>query len=104
MIRFYGLLDFYPNRKEIKKEFDKLTIAEKRLYKKEVYSLCFEREYIKDLIWEYLNDWEESLFNLGKEWRLKKNKVELRKKMESECNDNIESNNVDNNNVFINSK
>lgn len=93
MIKFYGLLDFYPNKEEIKKEFDELTIAEKRLYKKEVYSLCFEREYIKDLIWEYLNEWYESQFDLGKEWRLKKNKVELRKRME---NESIEYNNDNN--------
>lgn len=103
MVRFYGLLDFYPNRKEIKAEFDKLTIAEKRLYKKEVYSLCFEREYVKDLIWEYLNEWEESFPNLVKEYRIKRNKVELRKRMETE-NDYIESNNVNLNNFFINSK
>lgn len=84
MIRFYGLLDFYPNRKEIKEEFDELTIAEKKLYKKEVYSLCFEREYIKDLIWEYLNGWTESQFNLGKEWRIKNNKNKKRIKKEME--------------------
>ena len=54
MIKFYGLLDFYPNRKKIKEEFDSLTIAEKRIYKKEVYSICFEQEYIKDFIWEKL--------------------------------------------------
>lgn len=101
MIRFYGLLDFFPNRKEIKEEFDKLTIAEKRLYKKEVYSLCFEKEYVKDLIWEYLNDWEESLFNLGKEWRIKKYKVQKRMELE---NDNIEMYNDNHNNTFINSK
>lgn len=100
MIRFYGLLDFYPDRKEIKEEFDELTIEEKRLYKKEVYSLCFEREYIKDLIWEYLNDWEESLPNLIKEYKLKKNKVELRKKMEME-NDSIENNDDNINNFLI---
>lgn len=103
MIKFYGLLDFYPNRKEIKEEFDSLTIAEKRIYKKEVYSLCFEREYVKDLIWEYLNDWEESFPNLCKEWRIKKNKVELRKRMELE-NGYIESSNASFNNFFTNSK
>ena len=86
MIRFYGLLDFYPNRKEIKEEFDGLTIADKRIYKKEVYSLCFEREYVKDLIWEYLNDCEESLPNLAKEWIIKKNKVEERKIIELQNN------------------
>lgn len=82
MIRFYGLLDFFPNRKEIKKEFDKLSLDDKILYKKEVYSLCFEREYTKDLIWEYLNGWEESQFDLAKECRLKRRKMEQRKKYE----------------------
>lgn len=103
MIRFYGLLDFFPNRKEIKEEFDNLTIAEKRIYKKEVYSLCFEREYVKDLIWEYLNDWEYSLPDLAKEFRIKKNKVELRKKMEQE-NDSIENFNDNYNYIFTNIK
>lgn len=80
---FYGVLDFFPNRVRIKEEFDKLTTDEKILYKKEVYSLCFEKEHVKDLIWEYLNGWEESQFDLGKEWRLKKTKMEQRKKDES---------------------
>lgn len=101
MISFYGLLDFYPNRKEIKEEFDNLTISEKRIYKKEVYSLCFEREYVKDLIWEYLNDWEFSFPDLAKEWREKRNKVKKRMELE---NDYIENNNVDFNNFFDNSK
>ena len=82
-LKFYGLLDFFPNRKEIKQEFDKLTIDEIILYKKQVYSICFETEYVKDLIWEYLNGWEESQFNLGKEWREKKMKMERNKKNES---------------------
>lgn len=75
---FYGILDFFPNRKEIKEEYDKLTLDEKIKYKKYVYSICFEREYVKDLMWEYLNGWEESQFNLGKEWRIKKQKMEKR--------------------------
>lgn len=80
---FYGILDFFPNRVEIKKEYDKLSLDEKILYKKQVYSICFEKEYVKDLIWEYLNGWEESQFNLGKEWRLKKTKMEQRRKDDS---------------------
>ena len=74
MISFYGILDFFPKRVEIKEQFDKLTLDERILYKKEVYSLCFEREYTKDLIWEYLNGWTESQFDLAREYRLKKNK------------------------------
>lgn len=76
MIRFYGVLDFFPNKEEIKEEFDKLTIAEKRLYKKEVYSICFEQEYIKDFIWEYLNDWYEDYHKLVKVYNKKKRKQE----------------------------
>ena len=83
MIKFYGLLDFYPNKEEIKEKFDKLTLTDKRLYKKEVYSLCFEKEYVKDLIWEYLNGWTESQFELGREWRIKKNKVDKKIKQEN---------------------
>ena len=90
MIKFYSILDFYPNKVEIKKEFDKLTSQEKKIYKKEVYSLCFEQEYVKDLIWEYLNDWTESQFDLGKQWRLKKNKVKKRIKYESDNTNKIE--------------
>lgn len=76
MIRFYGVLDFFPNKEEIKEEFDKLTIAEKRLYKKEVYSICFEQEHIKDFIWEYLNDWYEDYHKLVKVYNKKKRKQE----------------------------
>lgn len=75
-LRFYSILDFYPRKEKIKEEYDKLSIEEKQLYKKEVYSMCFEREYVKDLIWEYLNNWEESRLNLDKEWKIKKKKTE----------------------------
>ena len=87
MIKFYGLLDFYPNRHEIKKAFDKLTIDNKILYKKEVYSICFEKEYTKDLIWEFLNGWVESQQDLDRIWKEKKNKLEQRMKNEN-CNTN----------------
>lgn len=83
IIKFYGLLDFFPNKEKIKEEYDKLTLDEIIAYKKEVYSICFEREYIKDLIWEYLNGYEETQLDLAKEWRIKKNKMEQRLKDES---------------------
>lgn len=76
MKKFYSLLDFYPSREIIKKEYSELAQQEKLLFKKEVYSICFEREYIKDLIWEYLNNWEESYDNLVKEYKKKKKKAE----------------------------
>ena len=100
-IGFYGVLDFFPKRKELKEEYEKMTLDEKILYKKQVYSICFEREYVKDLIWEYLNGWEESQFNLGKEWRIKKKKTDKRyqkynelKKKREESNENNNTNEV----------
>jgi len=86
---FYGILDFFPNKAKIKEKYDKLTLDEKILYKKQVYSICFEKEYVKDLIWEYLNGWEESRLNLDKEWRLKKIKMEQRLKSESNNTDEV---------------
>lgn len=48
-----------------------------------VYSICFEKEYVKDLIWEFLNDWEESYMKLIDEYMIKKRKQkELNKKEE----------------------
>lgn len=84
---FYSILDFFPNRVKFKEEFEKLSLDEKIIYKKQVYSICFEREYTKDLIWEYLNGWEESQFALGKEWRIKKTKMEQKAKYESDNTD-----------------
>ena len=82
MIKFYSLLDFYPNRKELKEQYEVLSLDDKILYKKEVYSICFEREYTKDLIWEYLNGWDEGQFELAKEFRKKKNKMKQRTQYE----------------------
>ena len=71
-VEFYSILDFYPHKERIKEQYNRLSIQEKQVYKKEVYSICFEREYVKDLIWEYLNNWEESYEKLEKEFNKKK--------------------------------
>ena len=88
-VKFYSMLDFYPKREIIKKEYEKLTQKEKSIFKKEVYSICFEREYVKDLIWEYLNNWEESMPKLEKEWKNKKEKME--QKIKNEDNNTYEA-------------
>lgn len=75
---FYGLLDFYPNKERIKQCYQLLEYEEKRLFKKDVYTLCFEKDYIKDLIWEYLNDWEPAILDLPRQYRLRKYKIEKR--------------------------
>ena len=80
-MNFYSLLDFYPKKETIKSEYVLLTLEEKLNYKKFVYSIPFEEEYIKDLIWEYLNDWKESMFELSKKYRIKKQKTDKRQQM-----------------------
>ena len=71
---------------KIKEDYDKLTLDEIIIYKKLVYSICFEREYTKDLIWEYLNDWHESEFDLGKEYRIKKEKMKKNRYEDNDTN------------------
>lgn len=83
---FYGLLDFYPRKEEIKEKFETMNNSEKSLYKMYVYSLPFMEEGLKDLIWEYINGFEESIFDLAKQYRVLKTKVEKRKKIESQNN------------------
>ena len=68
-LTFYSLVDFFPKKELIKVNYENLSSENKRIYKMYVYSLCFEKETIKDLIWEYLNGWEESQFDLAKEYR-----------------------------------
>lgn len=84
-LQFNGLLDFYPNKENLKELYECLTTDERYLYKMYVYSLPFMDDDIKDLIWEYLNDnFEdgESKFNLANKYRLLKNRVEKRKVIE----------------------
>ena len=33
-----------------------MTTKQKKAYKRFVYSISFENEYVEDVIWEYLND------------------------------------------------
>lgn len=57
---FYGIRDFYDNRLSFKTFYMLMTEQEKKQYKRFVYSISFENEYVKDVIWEYLNDEENS--------------------------------------------
>ena len=83
---FYSILDFFPRRYEIKRVYDTLSLNDKKLYKHYVYSICFEREYVKDLIWEYLNDWELSYDKLIQEYFIKR-----RKQKDVSIEDNIDN-------------
>ena len=56
---FYGLLDFYKNKEVVVEIYNKMNIDEKEIYKMYVYSLPFMEDDIKDLIWDYINGFEE---------------------------------------------
>ena len=54
-----------------------MTKKQKKEYKRFVYSISFENEYVKDVIWEYLNNdinSKETLENLYKSRTEKKRK------------------------------
>jgi hypothetical protein len=79
-MRFYSFIEFCKEKERYKELYDELSVDEKYEYKMYVYSLCFETEDIKDLMWEYLNGWEESIFELMKKYRTKLQKINRRKK------------------------
>lgn len=75
-LRFYSLLEFYPKRFRIRAVYDMQRYEDKITYKMYVYSLCFEKEYVKDLIWEFLNSWTESEEKLDEEYNRRKLKAD----------------------------
>ena len=80
-IKFYSILDFYPMKEKIKEQFDLLTLDEKIIYKMYVYSLPWTDDDIKDLIWEYLNGWNECIFDLSNKYRIKKQRNDKRQQL-----------------------
>ena len=66
IMKFYGIKDFYINRWVYKSYYMTLNENQIREYKRYVYSISFENEYVKDLIWEYLNDDEMAEENLDR--------------------------------------
>lgn len=77
---FYSFMDFFGKKEQIKEEYLKMGNKEKRIYKMYVYSTCFENEYTKDLIWEYLNGGTEGLLELCREYGIRMRKWEKRQK------------------------
>lgn len=67
-MNFYGFKDFFKNKELIKYKYSKMTLEEKRNYKRYVYSTSFETEFARDLMWNYLNDGEKSQYNLYSEY------------------------------------
>lgn len=71
---FYSFNDFFHKKNDIKKAYNSLTIKEKRIYKMYVYSLCWENEFAKDLIWEFLNSVDYTELGIFKEWGKRQNR------------------------------
>ena len=59
-MRFIGFKDFYKRSRKIKSMYDKLSLEEKWTYKYYVYSNALVSQNRVDLIWEYLNEPENS--------------------------------------------
>lgn len=55
-MKFNGFEDFYRNAKLIKREYDKLDITHKEIYKMYLYSNTFIKLSLLDKMWEYLNE------------------------------------------------
>lgn len=93
-LTFYSLLDFYPRKEQLKNAYDLLSTEEIIIYKMYVYSLPWMDDDVKDLIWEYFNDWSvECLSELAKKYRKKKQKVDKRQKEydREKMQDNVET-------------
>lgn len=59
-MRFIGFRDFYKRSRKIKSMYDRLSLEEKWTYKYYVYSNALVSQNRLDLIWEYLNEPENS--------------------------------------------
>lgn len=53
---FYNFKDFYDNAEYIKKEYSKLDMNRKEIYKMYLYSNSLIKLTLLDKMWEYLNE------------------------------------------------
>ena len=59
-MRFIGFKDFYKRSRKIKNMYERLSLEDKWTYKYYVYSNALISQNRLDLIWEYLNEPENS--------------------------------------------
>jgi hypothetical protein len=59
-MKFKDFMEFIKKRKQLRVYYILLTKEEKKQYKKYVYSFNY-KDYIKDLIWQYLNEPKNSI-------------------------------------------
>lgn len=65
-LRFIGFKDFYKRSRKIKKIYDSLSLEDKWTYKYYVYSNALVSQNRLDLIWEYLNEPENSEYFISR--------------------------------------
>lgn len=61
-MQFIGIKDFYIKSEYVKLMYQCLPLHEKWEYKYYVYARPFLKDYFKDIIWEYLNEEQGSIF------------------------------------------
>lgn len=59
-MKIKSIIDFMRKRKTLRIYYILLTTKEKRIYKQYIYSLNY-KEYVKDIIWCYLNEPKNSI-------------------------------------------
>lgn len=64
-MQFIGIKDFYIKSNFIRAEYKVLPLDKKWEYKYYVYSRPFLKDFFKDIIWQYLNESEESIFYIS---------------------------------------
>lgn len=64
-MQFIGIKDFYIKSNYVKENYVCLSLKEKWEYKYYVYARPFLKDYFKDIIWQYLNEDEDSVFYIS---------------------------------------
>lgn len=64
-MQFVGIKDFYLKCAYVKEIYEELSLQGKWEYKYYVYARPFLKDYFKDIIWQYLNEDEESVFYIS---------------------------------------
>ncbi len=95
-LQFYSFIDFFEKKDKIKAKYKTLkNMKEIRIYKMYVYSMCFETENTKDMIWEFLNSDEDYInMSIFKEYgiRMRRNKRNGNIKGHTDSNNSNDSN------------
>lgn len=79
-MKFYGIKDFYKNKELHQIKYLLMTTKQKKAYKRYVYSISFENEYVEDVIWEYLNNEDGSAEKLTEIYMQRINPKKRRKR------------------------